>query len=424
MSADRKPLSFRTLDPSLILATIGTIAFYVVMSLPAMHGTILARYTTEHAVEYVIVALSIWGVIDIILKLLAFPREIVATRRDWLPARVGREPAGNAKSMLDQIRAQPAWLAESRIGKRFAQALTFVVEKGSADGYGEHLRYLADQEDNHSHANYTLIRFVIAVTPILGFLGTVVHFGTAIGGFSFVDMDDKLPAIVAEMGTAFNTTTVALAAAMTMMFSMFLCERIERGLVATIDRTVECELLNRFEVKDPSVVPFLAAVEDANQEALRAIAATLAKQIDTWSQALDGLFQRFDERQRQETHRWQEALKEARDRHEAYDATREERLRQLLSLVDARQDKHMAQIQSALERAMSFRDDIGDLVKTLSNIARGEGKLVELQASLADNLRVLHETRQIDGALHGLTAAIHLLTARNRQVGLHDSAAA
>lgn len=424
MTADRKPFSFRALDPSLILATIATVAYYAVMSQPAMHDTLLARYTTEHAVEYVIVALFIWGIIDIALKLLSFPREIIASRQEWLPARSGREPASHARTLLDGVRSKSAWLVESRIGQRLAQALTFVVEKGSAENYGEHLRYLADQDDNRSHANYTLIRFVIAVTPILGFLGTVVHFGTAIGGFSFVDMDDKLPAIVAEMGTAFNTTTVALAAAMTMMFALFLCERVERGLVATIDRLVECELLNRFEVKDPQVVPFLAAVQAANQEALQEIAATLQLQIETWSRALDGLFQRFDERQQQEVHHWQTALAQLQQRHEAFDAAREERVKQILSLGDARQDQHLTRIHSALEQALTLRGEVSELVKALGSIARGEGKLVELQASLADNLRVLHETRQIDGALHGLTAAIHLLTARNRQVGLHDSAAA
>jgi hypothetical protein len=34
----------------------------------------------------------------------------------------------------------------------------------------------------------------------------------------------------------------------------------------------------------------------------------------------------------------------------------------------------------------------------------------------------LRETQQIEDALHGLTAAIHLLTARHRQPGLHDAA--
>jgi hypothetical protein len=251
-----------------------------------------------------------------------------------------------------------------------------------------------------------------------------VHFGTALSGISFNEMAERLPEVVGEMGSAFNTTTVALAAAMTMLFSLFICERIERGVGRSIDRLVDRELLTRFEVKDPNILPFLAAVESANEESLRSISANLHRQTEVWSQSLDTLYERFEQRQQQELHGWREALEVLRERHEAYDAAREDRLRQTLALVDSRQDQHMTQIQMMLERAVSVRDDLTGLMKTLESIARGEGKLVELQASLAENIRVLRESQQIDQAMHGLTAAIHLLTARNRQPGGYDSAAA
>jgi biopolymer transport protein ExbB/TolQ len=424
MSTNRKTGFLKALDLSFFLGAIGTVAFYSVVSLPSLRGTLLYHYTTEHVVEYVIVGLFIWGLADIALRFLSLPKEILALRREWLPARSGREPVSNAAVLLEQIRTRPRWLQESRVGRRLAQALEHVVENGSAADYRDHLQYLADQDDDVTHANYTLVRFVIAVSPILGFLGTVVHFGTALSGFSFDEMADKLPAIVAEMGTAFNTTTVALAAAMTMMFALFVCERFEHGIVRRINRLVERELLNRFEVKDANIAPFLTIVQAANQEALQSIAATLQRQIEVWSRAIDGLYERFDQRQQQESQRWHDALEVLRQRHAADDAEREARLRQLVAQVDARQDQHMAQVQAALDKATSFSDEIRGFVKTLDSIARGEGRLVELQAALTDNLRVLHETRQIDGALHGLTAAIHLLTARHRQGGIPDSAAA
>jgi hypothetical protein len=97
-------------------------------------------------------------------------------------------------------------------------------------------------------------------------------------------------------------------------------------------------------------------------------------------------------------------------------------MRRILSTVDARQDKHMEQIQSLLERTAAAKDDFAGLAQALRDLAADEGKLVELQGHLADNLRVLRETQQIEDALHGLTGAIHLLTARHRQTGLHDAA--
>src|SRR5580704_1832605 len=96
MSKQRKSLAPHHADPSFILAAVATAVFYAVVYLPSMKGTLLYHYTTEHAVEYVIVAVFIWGIIDIVWKFLAFPREIMALRQEWLPPRQGREPASNA----------------------------------------------------------------------------------------------------------------------------------------------------------------------------------------------------------------------------------------------------------------------------------------------------------------------------------------
>jgi biopolymer transport protein ExbB/TolQ len=423
MSKNGKSGQVRAFDASFILAMILTAAFYVVMYLPSMRGSILQHYTTEHIVEYVIVALFIWGIVDIVLKLFAFPLEIMALRQDWLPARQGREPMSNAHALLEQVRTKPHWLLESRVGKRLVQALEYVTEKCSAKDYREHLRYLAEQDEDTAHAAYVLIRFVIGITPVLGFLGTVIHFGTALSGISFDEMTEKLPTVVGEMGTAFNTTSVALVAAMTMMFSLFLCQRIERSITRSIDRLVDRELSKRFEFKDPSITPFLSALQSANEEALAAINTTLARQIEVWVAALDSVFQRFDQRQGQEVQNWQHALEVIEERHEAYDTSREERLRQTLALADSRQEAQFAEIRSLVERALSLRDDFAAFMKTLDQIARGEGKLVELQETLSENLRAIHETQQIDKALHGLTAAIHLMTARQYQSGPHSAAA-
>ena len=79
MSQKRKTGQVRVFDASFMLSILLTAAFYVVMNLPSMRGSILQHYTTEHVVEYVIVWLFVWGIIDIVLKLMSFPREIFAT---------------------------------------------------------------------------------------------------------------------------------------------------------------------------------------------------------------------------------------------------------------------------------------------------------------------------------------------------------
>ncbi|MEK6260327.1 MAG: MotA/TolQ/ExbB proton channel family protein [Planctomycetota bacterium] len=419
-----KPTILRKLDLSFILGAAATTIFYGIVLQPSFHDTLLQRYATEHPVDYVIVALFLWGIADIVLKTFSFPRESMALRETWLPTRNGREPVAHAQELLTAIQARPRWLVESKIGQRIAQALGYVVENGSAEDYREHLLYLSGRGEDVTHARYSLVRFIIGITPVLGFLGTVVHFGTALSGISFDEMADRLPIVVSEMGEAFNTTTVALGAAMTMMFSLFLCERVEHGVDNFIDRFVERELLNRFEVKHPNLTPFLSMVQSANDDALRIMGSTLDRQVAVWTQSMESLFRRFDDRQQQEGAAWTKALDVLQQRHETLDTKSDTRLVNLLTQIETRQNQHLANIEKTLQSVSLLRDDFKEIGRTLQNISHGEGNLINLQQSLTDNLRVLHETAQIDDALHGLTAAIHLLTTRHRQGGSPESIAA
>ncbi len=241
-------------------------------------------------------------------------------------------------------------------------------------------------------------------------------------------MSEKLPTVVGEMGTAFNTTSVALIAAMTMMFSLFVCQRIERSMLQAIDRLVDRELLRRFEFKDPSITPFLSAEQAANDEALATINATLQRQIEVWMAALDSVFPANASTTASSTN-W--ATGNRCSKH-SNNVTKPTTSRSTNSSANrsrwswkraARQPVRTAAGPARAGRRGRRRDDFATFLKTLDDIARGEGRLVELQDSLSENLRVLHETQQIDKALHGLTAAIHLLTARHHQSGPHSAAA-
>ena len=68
MSQNRKSGQARAFDATMIISIVLTASFYFVMYLPSMRGSILQHYTTEHVVEYVIVWLFAWGIIDIALK--------------------------------------------------------------------------------------------------------------------------------------------------------------------------------------------------------------------------------------------------------------------------------------------------------------------------------------------------------------------
>jgi len=413
MAAIKLPSASRIVDVPLALAAVSTAGYYWVITQESMQGTLLHSYTTQHAVEYVIVAFFIWGVCDTICRALTFPRENFALRTELLPPRKGpATPVSQAGALLKQMQSKPRWLLNSRLGLRMAQALAHLQEKGSADGFADYLRDLADQDEERTHANFGLVRFICWVTPVLGFLGTVLHFGTALGGLSAEQIGEKLAHVVGEMGTAFNTTTVALTAATAMMFFLFLCERTEKEVIHTVDRRVERDLLNRFEIADANITPFLSALQTANQATLQAVDSTIARQMDAWSGALDAFDRQTAAQQERQAKLWEDLVSSLQKRIESQDAERESRLVRLLDAVASQQSEHRLHMQDTTEQIRSLQAGMMQVANSLSGLTGGGAEMIALQASLADNLRVLRESQHLDQALHTLTGAIHMLTAR------------
>src|SRR6476659_7894522 len=107
MALSRKSSLPRILDIPLAVAAALTCGFYWFVWQESMKGTLLHRYTTEHSVEYIIVAFFIWGLSDAVFRVLTFPRETLALRQAWLPARKGREPIAGAATCYALLQRKP-----------------------------------------------------------------------------------------------------------------------------------------------------------------------------------------------------------------------------------------------------------------------------------------------------------------------------
>jgi len=363
---------------------LASIAFYVTIDLPQFKDIPLKKYTTEHATEYVIVIAFFWGLADLAIRFLDLGKERTALHHEWLPPREGPEPPENAWAMSAALEQAPPGLQNTKMARRFRLALAYINQRRSAEGFQEYLQDLSEREENETHENYSFARFIFAIAPLLGLLGTVVHFGIALSGLSLDQLTAKLPLMVTRMGTAFNTTCVALSVAMVIKFLQFLVERVEQNIVRSVNMRAEAELLNRFESSDTNLVPFLDAVRQSQQSILSSMEQCVQRQLELWSDALA-----------REQKRWS-----------SIDGFRTDKLQQLLDVFQQRQDAHDEKVESAVDRL----SDLNALTKSLAETLADEGRLVHLQTRLTENLELLHRTQQFDQALHSLTAAIHLLT--------------
>ena len=155
--------------------------------------------------------------------------------------------------------AQRAEQSSSLVGKRLLRLLSvwrtsqssFQLER-AADADSD-LYQLALQN------SYSLVRVLLWAIPILGFIGTVVGLSQAIGSFTEVlnqtgsdasSIKSKLAPVVGGLATAFETTLVALLAAVTIqLLSTWVFKREEALLDGISDYTTE-HVLSRLKLTD------------------------------------------------------------------------------------------------------------------------------------------------------------------------------
>ena len=94
---------------------------------------------------------------------------------------------------------------------------------------------LAENDANLVESSYTLIKGLIWAIPVLGFIGTVLGLSQAVGGFGAVvssgadleTLKNALGGVTSGLGTAFETTLIALVAALVVQLLMTLLMRKE-----------------------------------------------------------------------------------------------------------------------------------------------------------------------------------------------------
>jgi len=115
------------------------------------------------------------------------------------------------------------------------------------------LNSLAIVDSARTENSFTVLRVLIWAIPIVGFIGTVVGLGGAVGGFSeslpkatdFAQLKGLLTGVTGGLSVAFDATFVALLISILLMFPSSLLEKRELDLLADIDEYCHHEILGR-----------------------------------------------------------------------------------------------------------------------------------------------------------------------------------
>ena len=375
----------------------------------------------SNAVECVEVVLFCCAVSALAAKVLRSRVERRACRAEVLPAWDGQPiPVADAPKLLAVVQRLPRNLLNTFLGQRVGGVLDFLCQRGGAEDLDDHLRTLADNDVVSMEGGFALTRFITWAIPILGFLGTVLGITTAIHGATPEVLEKSLSAVTDGLSYAFDATALALALTMIVMFLSFLVERDEQGVLDAVDRYVDRCLAHRFQRVGADAGPFVQAVRDNNSALMATVAGLVQHQAQLWAETIAAMDKRAEEAHARPREQLVESLEKAlaqtlQVHSQRLAAGEQKTLEQTARLVE-----QMAMLAAAVRDTgreqqtalMRVAEGVSAQASVLGQLQEGETNLVHLQAVLHQNLAALASASSFEQAVHSLTAAVHLLTAR------------
>lgn len=325
------------------------------------------------------------------------------------------DPA-EAPALLAEVSRLPGAVRNTWLVRRTVAILDFVCSRRCAAEQDDEMHYLSDTDSITLDSGYALVRFLIWSLPILGFLGTVLGIAEAVTNVTPEVLDKSISSVTGGLALAFDTTGLALGLTLSVMFLSFLTERREQSVLEQVDRFCEVQLKHRFARPGSDSGPFLGAVQQNTEVLLKATEQLVRRQADVWAHALAAADAQRQRAEQQSQECLTAALASALDRTLA---SHQQRLTALERQTQGQTAEVMGALTVLTERVgqqqtalVPMANGMQVLGRALASIKEGEGQLLALQQTLVQNLAALSASGSFEEAVHSLTAAIHLLTAR------------
>ena len=134
----------------------------------------------------------------------------------------------------------------SLVGKRLLRLLDVWRSTGSSFQLERSADSDVELYELSSQSSFSLPKVLLWAIPLLGFIGTVIGMSSAVGSFDAVlsnadnvdGLKNGLTKVTSGLGTAFDTTYLALVVSVIFTFPLNACERLEDRLLSQIDGEV------------------------------------------------------------------------------------------------------------------------------------------------------------------------------------------
>ena len=238
-----------------LLGAALTIVWYGAMF--AMSGTALSDlFIKRGPVPYPTTLLMFWAVAILFLKWKRLQQQRDAMLLDVLPSEVSPQiTLESIDGFITHINELPGATSDSFLVNRVVRGIEhFRVRKSAAETVTM-MESQSEIDANNVAGSYTILKVFIWALPILGFIGTVMGVSAAVaslagslsGGGNMDAMKSALQDVFGGLGTAFDTTLLALIMSMLVKIPASALQKSEEDIVTRVDEYCNENLLRRLD---------------------------------------------------------------------------------------------------------------------------------------------------------------------------------
>lgn len=236
----------------------GLLAVLFYSALVPFQGSAFADMFTERGwVQYATVLLTSWSLVILFFKWrkLAFQRRALA--HQIVPA---NPDFVLSSTTVDQVMGQMYATVDDPkhflVFNRITVALSNLRNLGRVTDVDDILRGQAEQDESGMETSYSLVQGFVWAIPVLGFIGTVIGLSDAIGSFSGVltdaekvdELADALRGVTSGLATAFETTLVALVAALGIQLILTFLKKAEEEFLDSCSEYCARHVVGRLRI--------------------------------------------------------------------------------------------------------------------------------------------------------------------------------
>jgi len=167
-----------------------------------------------------------------------------------------------AETIRRALQALPPGVRRSMLVNRLENACRRLINIRSAAEVDNIFQMLSEQDAAHIESSYTVVKFLFALIPLLGFIGNVLGVGNGIGAFAgalggstqtFQELKPVLQFASLKLASAFDTTFLALAYSGVILAVNAVMQQSEENLLAAVDEYCLEHFVSRIEVQSSDI---------------------------------------------------------------------------------------------------------------------------------------------------------------------------